>query len=101
MVLPCMSLTVTIVLLNDAFTCTTPVLMFLRSRFLMRAAESSFLSAVGADDCACGLAITSFDYFLVAIFLPAIGLALPLRVRALVWVRWPRTGRRLRWRRPR
>ena len=29
------------------------------------------------------------DYF----FLPAIGLALPLRVRALVWVRWPRTGR--------
>src|SRR5688572_6095473 len=29
-------------------------------------------------------------------FLPAIGLALPLRVRALVWVRWPRTGRPLR-----
>src|SRR5689334_17480321 len=25
-------------------------------------------------------------------FLPAIGFALPLRVRALVWVRWPRTG---------
>ena len=25
----------------------------------------------------------------------------PLRVRALVWVRWPRTGRPLRWRRPR
>ncbi len=34
-------------------------------------------------------------------FLPAIGLALPLRVRALVWVRWPRTGRPLRWRSPR
>ena len=32
------------------------------------------------------------DYF----FLPAIGFALPLRVRALVWVRWPRTGRPLR-----
>ena len=29
-------------------------------------------------------------------FLPAIGLALPLRVRALVCVRWPRTGRPLR-----
>ena len=29
-------------------------------------------------------------------FLPAIGRALPLRVRALVWVRWPRTGRPLR-----
>src|SRR6266851_1869610 len=26
-------------------------------------------------------------------FLPAIALAGPLRVRALVWVRWPRTGR--------
>jgi hypothetical protein len=25
----------------------------------------------------------------------------PLRVRALVWVRWPRTGSPLRWRRPR
>ena len=25
-------------------------------------------------------------------FLPAIDLAGPLRVRALVWVRWPRTG---------
>ena len=25
----------------------------------------------------------------------------PLRVRALVWVRWPRTGRPRRWRRPR
>src|SRR5690606_12730522 len=34
-------------------------------------------------------------------FLPAIGLAGPLRVRALVWVRWPRTGRPRRWRRPR
>src|SRR4029078_10484744 len=31
-------------------------------------------------------------------FLPAIGFALPLRVRALVWVRWPRTGRPRRWR---
>ena len=37
------------------------------------------------------------DYF----FLPWIGLALPLRVRALVWVRWPRTGSWRRWRRPR
>ena len=24
-----------------------------------------------------------------------------IQVRALVWVRWPRTGRPLRWRRPR
>src|SRR3954464_4138673 len=34
-------------------------------------------------------------------FLPAIGFALPLRVRAFVCVRWPRTGRLRRWRRPR
>src|SRR6202035_4924314 len=34
-------------------------------------------------------------------FLPAIDLAGPLRVRALVWVRCPRTGSPRRWRRPR
>ena len=34
-------------------------------------------------------------------FLPAIGRAGPLRVRAFVWVRWPRTGSPLRWRNPR
>ena len=34
-------------------------------------------------------------------FLPAIGFAGPLRVRALVCVRWPRTGRPRRWRSPR
>ena len=34
-------------------------------------------------------------------FLPAMAFAGPLRVRALVWVRWPRTGRLRRWRRPR
>jgi hypothetical protein len=31
-----------------------------------------------------------------ALFLPAMVFAGPLRVRALVWVRWPRTGRPLR-----
>jgi len=72
MVLPWASLIVIMVLLNDAFTCATPVTIFLRSRFLTRVAS---------------LAIASFPYFLVACFLPAIGLAGPLRVRALVWVR--------------
>ena len=38
----------------------------------------------------------SSHYFFVAFFLPAIARAGPLRVRALVWVRWPRTGRPLR-----
>src|SRR5205085_725428 len=34
-------------------------------------------------------------------FLPATVLRGPFRVRALVLVRWPRTGRPRRWRRPR
>jgi hypothetical protein len=34
-------------------------------------------------------------------FLPATVLRAPRRVRALVRVRWPRTGRPMRWRRPR
>src|SRR5215472_15071725 len=82
--LPWASVIVIMVLLNDAFTCATPAVMFLRSRRRTRVA--------------CGLAMLSLaSYF----FLPAIGFALPLRVRALVWVRWPCTGRLLRWRRPR
>ena len=83
MALPWASVMVIIVLLKLALTCATPAVMFLRSR----------LSE--ALRCLCHFA--PVPYF----FLPAIGLALPLRVRALVWVRWPRTGRPLRWRRPR
>ena len=83
MALPCASVMVIMVLLNEAFTCATPEVMFLRSRRLTRAGSL----AIG----------DRLSYF----FLPAIGTALPLRVRALVWVRWPRTGRPLRWRRPR
>src|SRR5215475_2864157 len=40
------------------------------------------------------------DYFLPTFFLPATVFFLPLRVRALVWVRWPCTGRPRRCRRP-
>src|SRR4051794_36129052 len=44
----------------------------------------------------------SRHYFLPAFFLPATCMRLgPLRVRALVFVFWPRTGRPRRWRRPR
>src|SRR5207248_9635109 len=42
------------------------------------------------------LLLRSWAYF----FLPAIGLAGPLRVRALVLVRWPRTGMSRRCRNP-
>src|SRR5689334_25194400 len=69
MALPCASVMVIMVLLNEAFTCATPEVMFLRSRRLTRAGSLA-------------IEITP-SYF----FLPAIGLAGPLRVRALVWVR--------------
>ncbi len=47
----------------------------------------------------CFATVPPLPYF-VTFFLPAIGVRGPLRVRALVWVRWPRTGRPRRWRRP-
>ena len=77
MALPWASVMVIIVLLKVALTCATPAEMFLRSRRRRRGAVS--------------LAMAYFFTF----FLPAIGRAGPLRVRALVWVRWPRTGRPL------
>ncbi len=93
MVLPCASVMVIIVLLKVAFTCAVPEVMFLRSRRRRRGAGAAVL-AIGFDPLFCpGLG----RYF----FLPAIGRAGPLRVRALVWVRWPRTGSPLRWRNPR
>ena len=63
------SVMVIMVLLNEAFTCATPEVMFLRSRRLTRAGSLD----IGNTP----------SYF----FLPAIGFAGPLRVRALVWVR--------------
>src|SRR5215472_632101 len=77
MVLPWASVMVTIVLLNEAFTCATPAMMFLRSRRRGRAA-----GVAAPPVAAAGLAIIRFSstYF-VTFFLPAIGLAGPLRVR--------------------
>ena len=43
---------------------------------------------------------SSLPYFFVAFFLPATVFLGPLRVRALVWVRWPRTGSPRRCRMP-
>ena len=81
MTLPCGSVIVTIVLLNELLMCTTPVVTFLRSR--LRGRRSARLGLCQA-------------YFLTAFFLLATVRFGPLRVRALVWVRWPRTGRPLR-----
>ena len=82
MALPWASVIVTMVLLNEALTCATPDVMFFLSRRLTRATSLAMLCPY-------------------AFFLPAMGRAGPLRVRALVWVRCPRTGRRRRCRRPR
>src|SRR3974377_2355834 len=104
MVFPCASVIVIIVLLKVAFTCATPEAMFLRSRRRTRA--GSFPIPYPLEGAAplphvkhqsyCDAAkvrggirhsLPASAYF----FLPAIGLAGPLRVRALVWVRCPRT----------
>src|SRR5215475_342781 len=100
--LPCASVMVMVVLLNDEFTCAMPLAMFLRSRRRTRVASLpiDYLSCdlkrrrnasgyTRAAPCGPPFQFETFAYF----FLPAIALAGPLRVRALVWVRWPRTGR--------
>src|SRR6202050_3587944 len=96
--LHCASVMVIIVLLNVEFTWATPETMFLRSRRRTRVAslaiDQSLNSASGAKLEKTEIACRHF-------FLPAMALALPLRVRALVCVRWPCTGRLRRWRRPR
>ena len=71
-VLPCASVIVIKVLLNVAFTCATPEVMFLRSRLRTR------VDAAFAMEC---------SFYFVTFFLPAIARAGPLRVRAFVCVR--------------
>src|SRR6478735_2159494 len=88
--LPCASVMVIMVLLKLAFTCATPLVMFLRSRRLMRWGSRAMVRILSYR--LKREAEAPSAYF----FLPAIGFALPLRVRALVWVRWPRTGKPLR-----
>src|SRR3954463_16791195 len=101
MVLPCASVMVMVVLLNDEFTCAMPDAMFLRSRRRTRVASLPILNLSCDLNAAVMPAATPKNtrangggppfapyiklrtYF----FLPAIDLAGPLRVRALVWVR--------------
>src|SRR5690606_15429570 len=77
--LPWRSVIVMMVLLKEAWTWATPSVTTRLIFFLGFAA---------------GLAMVWVPYFLMA-------LRGPLRVRALVRVRWPRSGRPRRWRRPR
>src|SRR5262245_41060817 len=102
MVLPWASVMVIMVLLNDALTCATPEAMFLRSR---RRTRPVGVASLPIDDPFAAAharrPITMLNVRYAVFFLPAMALAGPLRVRALAWVRWPRTGRPLRWRKPR
>src|SRR5574343_402218 len=72
---------VMMVLLNEAWTWATPSVTTRLIFFFVLAAAAALLMCV-------------LPYFLMA-------LRGPLRVRALVRVRWPRSGRPRRWRRPR
>jgi hypothetical protein len=88
-VLPWGSVMVTIVLLKLDLMWAWACAMFFFSR------RRGFL----APDFFGGKSPDSF-YFFVAFFLPATVFLGPLRVRALVWVRWPRTGSPRRCRMP-
>src|SRR5947209_9970684 len=113
---PLTSVMVMMVLLNVLWMKTMPVCTFFFDFFFAlrsaaaaappaapsgAAAAAGFAAAAGAAGF-CSSAIGCFLYLAAGAaalrMMPRLG---PLRVRALVWVRWPRTGRPLRWRRPR
>src|SRR5690606_29521396 len=83
MVLPCGSVMVTMVLLNVDLMCATPLSTFFRSRRLVRVVP--FRAAISCPP------IIEHYFFLFATVRRG-----PLRVRALVFVRCPRTGKPLR-----
>ena len=70
-------------------TCATPSETFFRT-FLRTRCDALFAGALA-------MLISQSNYF----FSAAAPLRGPLRVRALVRVRWPRMGRPRRWRKPR
>ncbi len=83
---PSRSVSETIVLLKLVLMCAWPTGMFLRTLRRPR----------------CGRFGAGLTYFFPAFFLPATCMRLgPLRVRAFVFVFWPRTGSPRRWRSPR
>src|SRR5258706_10525888 len=103
-VLPRMSVMVISTLLNVAEMWAMPSdsTTFLE-RFAAFAGAAAGAGAAGAVESAGGVGCAGvvIGYFLVAFFLPAMARRGPFLVRALVWVRWPRTGRPFRWREPR
>src|SRR6266567_5027240 len=100
MTLPAGSVMDTIVLLNVLLIWACPCETFffsLRRTFLTPAPVRDFGGM--SWDVSCSYERRA-GYFLPAFFLPATVFFGPLRVRALVFVRWPRTGRLRRCRRP-
>src|SRR5215813_13279323 len=83
---PSGSVSATIVLLNEVLMCAWPIAMFLRTRRRARP-RVAVLRVPGI-------------YFAAFFPRPTVFFG-PLRVRALVFVRWPLTGRLRRWRSPR
>ena len=94
------SVIVMIVLLKVEWMCTTPSAT-IRFTFLRRTGADSGAAGRSAPASGCCFAMRPPHPFGGADFLPAIARRGPLRVRALVWVRWPRTGRFRRCRTPR
>src|SRR5688500_18257810 len=74
-VLPCASVMVMMVLLKVEFTCAIPEIMFFRSFLRPRGAPFLPFGAAPSALVSSFAMFKSPDYFLVAIFLPAIGLA--------------------------
>src|SRR3984885_3533622 len=108
-VLPWRSVMVMIVLLKEACTCAIASSTFLRAFFAFFGAAAA-AGAAPALPAPCGFgSFCSFCSFCSAISYAFPGGAFsltaclrgPLRVRALVRVRWPRTGSPRRWRMPR
>src|SRR5262249_12474843 len=85
MTFPSLSVSDTIVLLNDVLMCAWPTAMFLRTRRRVRPLVA----------CLRGGATYFASFPRPTVFFG------PLRVRAFVLVRWPSTGRPRRWRIPR
>lgn len=102
MVLPCLSVMVIMVLLKVDLMCASPCRTFFFSRFLTLVLplglDTLFLLDMYPRRLTACLALIKSPYFFFR-FTPTV-LRGPLRVRALVWVRWPRTGKPTRCRSP-
>src|SRR5882762_9816724 len=107
-VCPSMSVIVTMVLLNVDWTWAIPLMPTFRSRFFFGLGVAAGVGAAAAAASATQILLSQPAGFGAGRFVgatvfrtaPAVFFG-PLRVRALVRVRWPRAGRFFRWRRPR